>query len=192
MAWLGRTWVLLAVIAACGPTVDDDVKVGSGDGSGDGDDTCAGAPPQCPLVPGDCSDVPPDAICSAGEWSCPRAALVVPTVACSEASGTYEDDGAIPGCDGEDTPPDCWDQGPGECSDAAQAATCDGEAWVCPPGWALGGFGEGCEWPSPEGATLESSGSEGGTSTSSGSDTGGSDTSTTSGGEVDDATFTAG
>jgi hypothetical protein len=194
MAWLGRWWVLVSVLAACGSTVDDDTKVGSGDGSGEGEDTCVGPPPQCPFVGADCSDAPPDAVCVAGEWSCPRAGLVVPGVACSEAEGTYEEEGPVPGCDGEETPPDCWDQGPGECSDAAQPATCDGEAWVCPPGWALGGFGEGCDWPSPEGATLESSGSEGGTSTgtSSGSDTGSSDTSTTTGGEVDDATFTAG
>lgn len=195
MAWLGRSWMLLFVVAACGPKVDDDVSVGSGDGSGESD-ACEGMPPVCPGVD-ECTgdDV---AMCIDGEWSCPRAGLVEPPSGCSlpEDGGTYddggtnEDDGPIPGCSTEE-PPDCWDQGPGECSDAAQPATCDGEEWVCPPGWGLGGFGEGCEWPSPEGATLESSSSDGSTSASTGTDTGGSDTGTSTG-EVDDATFTAG
>lgn len=100
--------------------------------------------------------------------------------------GTYEDDGAVPHCAPTEVAPDCWDQGPGECSDAALPATCDGTAWVCPPGWALGGFGEGCEWPSPEGASLDS-GSEG-AGTSGGSSTGGA--SSSSGG--DDTTSTGG
>lgn len=195
MAWMGRiVWV--ALVTACGPQVgDDDGKVGSGEGEGEAGTEageCVGEAPMCPLVGGDCMDVPPDAVCLAGEWSCPRAGLVVPGQACSEASGgpegsaTDEDDGPTPGCANEEAPPDCWDQGPGECSDAAQPAMCEGTEWVCPPGWALGGFGEGCDWPSPEGATLESGSSDG---ESSGTSTGGTGSSS-SGGEVDDATFT--
>ncbi len=185
------TWVIAVVMVGCGPSVEP-----SG-GSDDDGGACVDAAPMCPPVAGDCYGDSPAPECENGEWVCPRAGLVAPSAACSEDEGevgeaeseagtdggsTHEDDGPVPHCDPDDpAPPECFDQGPGECADATEPATCDGTAWSCPSGSALDGYGEGCEWPSPEGGSIES-GSSGDDGTSSGS---------TTGGDVDDATGTA-
>ena len=172
MACIGRMVVVVAWVAACGPNAGGDSGSVGHDGSGSEGGDCDAAPPVCDLQP-DCSDEPPDAVCIDGEWSCPRAGLVAPAIACSEAEGEAEGeaDGPMPSCGsgGDEVPPDCWDQGPGACSDAAQPASCDGSDWVCPPGWALGDFGPGCVWPSPEGTSSDSGSSDSGTDVTSSS-----------------------
>jgi len=72
------------------------------------------------------------AICDFEVWACPEG---------------FTDACAYP-CDGGQAAPDeCWDQGPGECSDTTQPPSCTDGAWQCPPGWDFGGYGDGCEWP---------------------------------------------
>jgi hypothetical protein len=52
-------------------------------------------------------------------------------------------------CGEADTKPECWDQGPGECSDTTGSAMCgDDGNWTCPSGTDFGsGPGPNCCFP---------------------------------------------
>ena len=139
-SWLvGLCWVGWCCVG-CGARVADE-----DDGAGTEADACVEMPPVCDRIPGDCSDEPPAPDCIDGDWVCPRAGLTTPSAACSE---TTED--PPPSCPDPDDPPECYDQGPGECSDAGQLATCEDGTWQCQPGWDFGDFGPDCEWPDDE------------------------------------------
>lgn len=113
---------------------------------------CEGDPRWC--VPDDdgdtCSHGPDfEATCEGGQWVCPEGFAFEEDVDCTP-DGERDCLGAgcwIP-CEPGDTPPDeCWDQGPGECSDATVAPSCDRGMWTCPNGFDFGGFGESCTFP---------------------------------------------
>jgi hypothetical protein len=92
---------------------------------------CDGDAPRC-WQDGDCGGESELATCNFDVWVC---------------QGGFSQDCDYPCDGGRPAPDECWDQGPGECSDATQPPSCTDGAWQCPPGWDFGGFGEGCEWP---------------------------------------------
>jgi hypothetical protein len=113
---------------------------------------CDGDHPWCTnqSASGDCSDAIIDALafCVESEWTCPPGFRFDEDVRCEWPE---DEEPANPACGPEAYPPECYDQGPDDCSDTTQPASCIGSTWTCPNGWDFDGNEDECNWEETSG-----------------------------------------
>jgi hypothetical protein len=110
-------------------------------------DDCDGGQPWCTdqSASGECSDyvIAAAAFCMESEWACPPGFRFDEEVRC-EWPEEEEDELA---CTSDDEfGPECYDHGPGDCSDTTQPANCTAGTWTCPQGWDFDSNQEDCDW----------------------------------------------